>query len=153
MNEDPIKWCEGDDPEMVAAIAKAQATLPDFLAELDREAHRIIPALDAAVAKVFFSHPGRPGAGEHMFVDQLRRDGENIRGVLASDSMFVPGLKAGRQVAFPLTRISDWFYVVRGRGQGGYTIDLIASRMSKQEYLAASKSPPFSWFAWRQQKT
>ena len=47
MNEDPIAWCEGDDSEMVGAIKKAQATLPEFLAELDREAHRIIPALEA----------------------------------------------------------------------------------------------------------
>lgn len=132
---------------MVAAIRKAQAALPEFAEQLRMDARRILPALEVAVVKAFFPAPGTPAEGEHMFVDQVQIDGESVHGVLASEPSWIPGLKEGQEVRFPASRISDWFYVIRGRGHGGFTLDVLRKRMSADEYREAAEFPPFSWFA------
>ena len=147
MNEDPLLWLTGDDDEMNAAIKKAQDTFPEIVRELDLEARRVVPGLDAAIVKAFFFDDDAHEQGEHMFVEQVRLEGETVHGVLASTPQVVTSVKEGEDVSFPASRISDWFIVIEGRGKGGFTLDVIGKRMSPSEYREASKYPPFSWFA------
>jgi uncharacterized protein YegJ (DUF2314 family) len=150
MNNDPLFWLRGTDEEMNAAIRRAQESFPEFVRELELESRRIVPALDCAVVKAFFCESATPELGEHMFVSDVRLDGEMVHGVLTGTPQFVTGLNEGQPVSFPRSRVSDWFIVTRGQGKGGHTIDLIARRMDRAAYRAAASQPPFSWFAWRQ---
>ncbi len=150
MNDNPHVWVSGADEEMNAAIKMAQQTFPEFVAELELESRRIIPALDYAVVKAFFSDPATPDQGEDMFVSDVRVEGQTVHGILNGTPRFVTSLSEGQRVSFPVSRISDWFIVRGGRGKGGHLIDLIAKRMPRADYEAVSSQPPFSWFAWRQ---
>jgi uncharacterized protein YegJ (DUF2314 family) len=149
MNPDPIFTLSGDDPQMNAAIRKAQDTFPEFVRELEIESQRIIPALDAAIVKAFFFDPATPEQGEHMFVEDIRVENGMVHGVLSGTPQSVSGLTKGQNVSIPISRISDWFIVIEGRGQGGHTLDIIAKQMGKEAYRAAAAHPPFAWFAWR----
>lgn len=149
MNNDPICTLDGGDSTMNAAIKKAQDTFPEFVRELELESRRIIPGLDAAIVKAFFFERATPEKGEHMFVDEVRVKGDMVYGVLSGRPQTVTGLSEGQNVSFPVSRVSDWFIVIEGRGRGGHTLDVIAKRMPKAAYLEASKHPPFAWFAWR----
>lgn len=151
MSNDPIHTLSGSDPEMNAAIKKAQETFPEFVKELELESRRVVPALDQALVKAFFFEPATPERGEHMFVNRVRVEGGVVHGILASAPRSVGGLREGQEVSFPISRISDWFIVIEGRGRGGHTLDVIAKRMPKAAYAQASKHPPFAWFAWRKQ--
>jgi len=149
MTTDPIYTLSGRDPDMAAAIKNAQISFPEFVKELDLESRRIIPALDAAIVKAFFFNPATPEQGEHMFVDHIRVDGDQVRGVLSSSPSTIAGLSEGQEVSFPVSRISDWFIVIDGKGRGGHTLDILAKRMPKASLIEASNYPPFSWFTWR----
>jgi len=105
--------------------------------------------LDAAVVKAFFFDPDTPERGEHMFVDEIRVEGQTIHGVISGTPNSVTSVSEGQTVSFPVSRVSDWFIVISGRGQGGHTLDAIARRMPPAAYREAAKQPPFSWFAWR----
>src|SRR3954452_5237731 len=121
MNDDPLFWLDGSDDEMLTAIKKAQQTFPQFAKELEQESRRVVPALDAAVVKAFFFESATPKQGEHMFVNQVRLDGDTVHGVISGTPRFVTSLSEGQDVSFPTSRISDWFIVIKGRGEGGHT--------------------------------
>ena len=149
MNDDPLFWISGSDTEMKAAIENAQRTFPEFAKELEIESRRIVPALDEALVKAFFFEPGTPEQGEHMFVDEVRLEGKIVHGVLVGTPQFVTSLSEGQRVSIPVTRISDWFIVINGRGKGGHTLGVIAKQMGTSAYRKVANEPPFSWFAWR----
>jgi len=146
MNEDPLVTIDGGDPEMNAAIKRAQETFPEFAKEVGADSRRVIPACEVAVLKVFFPDAERPDTGEHMFVDGVWLEGERVNGTLASSPQSVAGLEEGQAVSFPVKRISDWFLVRDGVASGGHTLKVLASRMTKDEYAEASQYPPFAWF-------
>lgn len=127
---------------MNSAIKKAQETFPEFVKELEMESRRVVPALDAAIVKAFFFEPTTPEKGEHMFVNHVRVEGDLVHGILSSTPHSVAGLREGEEVSFPISRVSDWFVVIEGRGKGGHTLDVIAKRMPKAAYAQASKHPP-----------
>lgn len=153
MSDDPIYTLSGSDPEMNSAIKRAQDSFSEFIEELEIDSRRIVPGLEAAIVKAFFFEPATPQQGEHMFVDQIRVEGDMVYGILSSTPKSVRGLSEEQEVSFPISRISDWFVVSEGRGKGGYTLDILAQRMPRSAYLEASKHPPFSWFAWRKKPT
>ena len=149
MSEEIIYTLDGSDTEMNSAIQMAQRTFQEFVEELELESRRIVPALEAAIVKAFFFDPDTPDQGEHMFVDDIRLEGENIHGVVCGAPQSVKSVTEGQKVSFPISRVSDWLVVVNGRGKGGYTIDVIARRMDIEAFHAVENHPPFSWFAWR----
>ena len=149
MNTDPIIILSGGDPEMTAAIKKAQDTFPEFVRELELESRRIIPALEAAMVKAFFFETDTPEKGEHMFLDEVRVEEGLVHGILSSTPQTVSGLTEGENVSLPISQVSDWFIVIDGRGQGGHTLDVIAKNMGRRAYKEVADHPPFVWFAWR----
>ncbi|HWA25840.1 MAG TPA: DUF2314 domain-containing protein [Lacunisphaera sp.] len=146
MNQDPIFTVSGNDPEMNAAIKKAQDSFPEFIRELELESRRVIPALDEAIVKAFFFDPESPEEGEHMFVESIRFEDGMIHGVLSGEPQHLQSYSLGQEVSFPVSRVSDWFVVIGGRGKGGYTLEIIARRMPATVYREARSQPPFSWF-------
>jgi hypothetical protein len=59
------------DPEMNAAIRRAQLTIGDFVKFVVAHGRGEPLSDDLGFMKAFFAHPGDPDLGEHMFVHDL----------------------------------------------------------------------------------
>lgn len=139
MATDRIFFSEFNDAEMLQAFQKAQDTFRYFWRELYWEYRRIVPALDLGFVKVIFSqeqegkdHP----LVEHMWIKDIRFNGEVIGGVLVNQPNYLTGVKKGDWVQIPLTRVSDWMFSTRDKIYGAYTIQLLRSRMNADELKA-----------------
>ncbi|MBI3730527.1 MAG: DUF2314 domain-containing protein [Burkholderiales bacterium] len=135
MSEDKIVMFEGASPAMQAAAEQARKTFKYFWRELSWEYRRIIPGLGLAAVKVAFP-TGSDGEGpevEHMWINEIRFDGDTISGVLLNNPQWFDSIAAGDPVTVPLAEISDWMYTIDGKVYGGYSIDVMRSDMSKTE--------------------
>jgi uncharacterized protein YegJ (DUF2314 family) len=149
MSEDePILWVEGETPDFVAAIRRAQATfVPSFAEPLAREESETQWAnVEAAIVKIFFPDPSDPTCGEHLWVNYHRWTGEWVVGEMTGEPR-LPNLKPGQRVRAPLARLSDWVSVIKGKASGGFTLPLVLSSVSAEDAAALRREPPFCWFA------
>ena len=130
---------EGDDPEMQRAYEQARATFRYFWREVAWDRRRIVPALELACVKAPFSDGERRASTadtpevEHMWLSDVDFDGRFVSGVLANDPNWLKTVKAGDAARFSLAEISDWMYAIGGQVYGGYTVNLMRSRMSERE--------------------
>lgn len=130
---DPIEWVEADDPAMDAAIAQAQATLPEWLGVLANPPR--------GYANIVFKFP--LGGTEHIWVDNVRREGDMLHGTLANNP-FQPGWAIGDRVSVPLADVSDWAYFdAAGVAHGYRTIVVLFSQMDPAEVAAIRRN--FGW--------
>jgi uncharacterized protein YegJ (DUF2314 family) len=144
-----ILWLEGEDPDMVAAITEAQRTFGQYCEELKREARRAVPAVEDQGVKVFFPSPSNPLAGEHMWDNEVEFAGEVMRATLQNDAGWLPGLVAGARVTFTADRVSDWFFVIGGAVQGGFTIKVVLGRLAPEQFALYRDGAPACYFvAW-----
>lgn len=111
-----------DDKVMVAAIKKAQTTLPTFLALHD---HPPEGALDFKL-KVNID-------GEHMWVMPFEQTNDGFSGTLANTPEKIMGLELGDTIEFTQDMISDWGYSINGEQKGSYTVCALTTKMSKSE--------------------
>lgn len=134
-----VVMADGDDPEMQRAYEQARDSFRYFWREIAWERRRIVPALDLVVFKAPFADdaPRTPGADtpevEHMWVGDVDFDGEFVTGVLGNDPNWLTSVREGDAVRIPLDRISDWMYVMDGAAYGGFTVNLLRSRMDPDE--------------------
>lgn len=135
MNGNRIFYSEADD-KMVAAFQKAQETFKYFWRELSWEHHRIVPGLDMACVKIAFTEetddPDAPLV-EHMWINEIAFDGDQISGELINDPDNLSNVEKGDFVQVPLTQLSDWLFITRDKTYGGFTIQLLRSGMTGQE--------------------
>jgi len=139
-SQSPIFKFPGDDAEMNQVAAKARQTFKYFWREMSWEHRRIIPGLDLAVVKASFSDPPEiraenPGGldVEHMWLLEVEFDGRQIRGTLINSPHSLKSFHEGDRVTVTGKQLCDWMYVVAGNVYGGFTVDLMRSRMSKGE--------------------
>jgi uncharacterized protein len=74
----------------------------------------------------------RPEA-EHMWLGEVDFDGKVISGVILNTPNWLESVQQGDRVEVPLAKISDWMYVQLGEVFGGYTVNLMRSRMGRRE--------------------
>ncbi|MFB6366318.1 DUF2314 domain-containing protein [Paenibacillus elgii] len=125
-----------ESPKMLEAYKKAQETFKYFWRELSWEYRRIIPALDVACVKVRFSQimeDNDTPTVEHMWVNEIDFDGENIKGILINEPNLLTNIKVEDTVIVPLSQISDWLFTQGGITFGGFTIQAARSEMSDNE--------------------
>ncbi|MBC9931798.1 DUF2314 domain-containing protein [Chitinophaga qingshengii] len=136
MSESIVFFAEGDSPEMLDAAAKAQATFKYFWRELSWEHRRIIPGLNVACVKVPFAQqfPGddKPTV-EHMWINDISFDGDNIYGILINDPNSLTNVSNGDEITVPLNQISDWLFAIDDRAYGGFTIQAMRAGMTEEE--------------------
>ena len=142
---EPTYSVDGEDPAMQAAIREAQATFPDFIAEVQKDRQRIVPALEEALVKYMFPMDSSPLEFEHMFLSDLDFRGATLFGTLTSEPIQVRNRKAGDVVAIESERVSDWLYVADGKGTGGFTFKVMWSRFTHGERRKYRQAPPFCW--------
>ena len=130
---------KSDDPEMEAAGRQARQTFRFFWREMTWERQRIIPALGMAAVKIRFEDPpeARENADgpsvENMWVSDVEYDGREIRGTLLNQPNWLTSVSEGDAVVAAPNRIVDWMYTLGERAYGGFTVQLLRSRMSPGE--------------------
>jgi uncharacterized protein YegJ (DUF2314 family) len=108
-------YVEDSDPEMVAAIAKAQQTLPQFWQVFDKREH----GESNFVLVVRITDKGRI---EHFHItDFERRDGKSLV-TIGNKPNIVTSVKLGDRIEIPAADITDWFYMRDGKYLGMFTI-------------------------------
>ncbi len=118
------------DPEITAAIAKARATLPEFLAALKAPASGQAQFL---VRKEFPSD--KPDKRQILIVNHVTFDGKLLHGKL-DDNTARPGSGTPRDgnVSFPPEEICDWMFNDNGKAAGGYMLRALKSKMTDEEW-------------------
>ena len=130
---------DNSDPEMQRAYKNARATFRYFWREVAWERRRIVPALDLACVKAPFSDGEQKTRTkdtpdvEHMWLSEVDFDGQFVSGVLLNAPNWLKTVKEGDSARIPLGEISDWMYAISGEVFGAYTVNLLRSRMKRQE--------------------
>ena len=108
-------YFEDTDPEMAAAIARAQQTLPQFWQVFDKREHG--ESNFALVVRI--TDKGRI---EHFHVtDFERRDGRTMV-TISNKPNIVASVKAGDRLEIPAADITDWHYMRDGKFVGSFTL-------------------------------
>ncbi|MBN1911632.1 MAG: DUF2314 domain-containing protein [Pirellulales bacterium] len=125
---------------MEQAVKMARQTFRFFWREMAWEQRRIIPALDMAAIKASLSDPPEVRAEnpdgfevEHMWLADVEFDGRQISGTLLNTPHTLKSFKEGKRVTITGKQLGDWMYVADGNVYGGFTVNLIRSRMGKGE--------------------
>jgi uncharacterized protein YegJ (DUF2314 family) len=109
-------YVEDSDPEMAAAIAKAQATLPQFWQVFDKRER----------GESNFVLVGRitdKGRIEHFHTtDFEHRDGKTMV-TISNVPKLVASVKLGDRIEIPAADITDWSYMREGKYVGMTTIN------------------------------
>lgn len=139
-SKSPVFLSSGDDLEMEAAGRKARQTFKYFWREVAWERRRIVPALELAGVKAsLFDPPGVRAANpdslevEHMWLLDVDFDGRQVEGTLINTPQSLKSYQEGQRVRIPGRQLCDWMYVCMGGVCGGFTVDLMRSRMSVRE--------------------
>jgi uncharacterized protein YegJ (DUF2314 family) len=145
---DPVLQFKSGDPEMVAAVAEANAGLDRFFQAVLNEAG---VSGKSAYVKVLFP-VGLDGEAEMIWVGPFIRYADSgFGGLLMNNPNYMGTLKAGDQVNFDRAMITDWSVTgPDGRRYGNFTARVMLSRMSEAEaapVLAAFTDNPLpkSW--------
>ncbi len=127
---------DGADPAMQAAYKAAQQSFKFFWRELYWERRRIIPGLDMSMVKLLFSDgprtDGKPEY-EHMWVGDVNFDGEILTGELLNAPNWLDSVVKGDSVRMPFSHLTDWMMTCDGRAYGGFTVNLMRSKMGSAE--------------------
>lgn len=133
-----------DDAEMNAAIEEGRKYLPEFLAVL-REAG----TSDGLMVKVALDATG--GGQEHIWVSDLRFEGDQLKGALANAPNQLGSLRQGSVISIDRARISDWSIATREGMFGNFTTRVMLPRLEAAQradvaaMLTRDPVPP----AWR----
>lgn len=128
---DQVVHVAGEDVEMNQAIAKARATLDDFLA-LSRKPPK---GAEGFKLKVKFSDEH---GNEHMWVTPFEEDRGDFKGVLANEPEMVRNVRAWQTVRFSRKDITDWGYERDGKQFGSFTVCVMLKHMPAEEANAHS---------------
>ncbi|MBW3598820.1 MAG: DUF2314 domain-containing protein, partial [Planctomycetes bacterium] len=125
---------------MEQAAAKARQTFRFFWREMAWEQRRIIPGLELAAVKASFSDPPEIRAKnpeglevEHMWLLEVDFDGRKVQGTLINSPHSLKSVQEGDRVTITGKQIFDWMYVIAGDVYGGFTVDVLRSRMGTGE--------------------
>ena len=121
---DAIELVARDDPDMAAAMRKARATLPGFLALA-----RVPPPWVTSLAvKVAIS--GDNDAREFFWITPFQQRGAKFSGRINNTPRLVKTVKLGQIIAFSQDEIVDWTYhdSDSGKTEGNFTACALLKR-------------------------
>jgi uncharacterized protein YegJ (DUF2314 family) len=106
------------DRDIQAAIAKARATLPEFLKVLQKPA----PNQRQFMLRAIF--PAKDAPQQILWVTDLTYDGALLNGKVDDNS----------KVSVPADRVADWMYNEDGKAVGGYMLRALKAKMTPEEW-------------------
>lgn len=124
----PMVQVDGDDPLMVAAVAKARERWPEFCT-----------AFDAGAGENFSIKAPVTGGGntEFIWISVTAIEGERVYGTLGNEPADLGKLKLGSKVSVAAADLNDWGYLdSAGEFVGGFTVEAmgkIAKRDRKKK--------------------
>lgn len=125
--EDGTVTVTDQDIAMNTAIQKALKNLGKFEKALEENKYSNYSL------KVAFTAPDK--SVEHIWLSNISFDGEQYTGTIGNDPMFATYLHFGDTIKVRTQDISDWIYFDYDKGEvhGGYTMQVIRSRMNDEE--------------------
>ena len=128
--QDKVVSVADDDPEMLAAIAKARDTLPEFWTVFDKREH----GESGFAMKVKITDKS---GSEHFWATDLERRDGKIMGTINNEPNIVSTVKLGERIVIPESDISDWLYLRGGKMVGNETLKPLLKTMSASEVARA----------------
>ena len=123
---DKVINVEGDDPEMVAAIATARKTLPHFWQVYEK------PVRGETNFALKVKITDKQGTEYFWATEIERRDGK-IVGTINNDPNIVKSVKLGDRMEIPEADISDWLYMRDDKMIGNQTVKPLFKQMPADE--------------------
>lgn len=124
------------DELMKQASQDAQKNFKYFWRELYWEYRRIVPGHDFAMVKISFEQKIDGQAEpiiEHMWINNINFDGETITGELVNAPNQLTNVTKGEIVSKKISEIGDWMISIQGKTYGGFSIQVMRSRMNDKE--------------------
>ena len=115
----PVTSVNSDDPEMEAAIQKAQDSLDQFIAEMAKPGKRQF-GIKAAIET--------PEGTEHIWVANVSYADGMFKGVFANEPLRIPGKHELDPVEVKWEDVSDWLIMDGDRMTGGFTQKVLEKR-------------------------
>jgi uncharacterized protein YegJ (DUF2314 family) len=117
------------DRDIQAAMAKARATLPEFLKILQK------PAANQRQFMLRAIFPAKDAPQQILWVTDLTYDGTLLHGKV-DDNTAKPGSGIGPdgKVSVPADRVADWMYNEDGKAVGGYMLRALKAKMTPEEW-------------------
>lgn len=129
LRDDKTIWIATGDPEMAAAMRKAQATLSAFLAVADA------PRASTSLFSVKVGIPAK-GAVEYFWIDHFTHQNDRFSGKIDNEPDIAETVKLGDTITFNRDQIVDWMYVENGRMKGNFTACVLFKREPREQALA-----------------
>ncbi len=126
-----------NDPQMLAAIEKAKATVATF--EVALRAPK--PGQTGFSVKAPISDHGYT---EHFWLLPVSFDGKEFHGQINNDPEKVKTVKLGQEITIAPSQISDWMYIENHKLVGGFTLRVLHDRMSPAERADFDEHVPFT---------
>ena len=124
-----VKGVGDDDPEMVAAIAKARRTLPHFWQTFElRDRGETNFSL-----KIRITDKTRI---EHFWLTDIERHDGKVMGTINHAPKIVASVKLGERLEIPEAKIQDWSYMRGGKMIGNETIKPLLKTMPPEAATA-----------------
>lgn len=134
--EPTVQFDFPDDAQMRRAGERSRESFRFFIRETFWEDRRLVPGLDLMLVKAAFADtPIHEDGPEFMWLDEVRFDGKFIEGVLINQPFRMTGAQEGDTIRMPLEHLIDWLISADHQAYGGFTVDVLRSRMSEPERI------------------
>ena len=126
-----------DDMQLEHAVRHARRTAGQFITALRNPPPN---SRDFQVKKLFVA---KDGTAEHIWLADVKFNGNRFVGVVDNHPNKISGLKIGDRESVNPDEITDWSYVENGKLVGGYTIRVLYAEMSNDEKQQFEKQADF----------
>jgi uncharacterized protein YegJ (DUF2314 family) len=123
--------------EIAEITLHARDTFPFFFRHLMRPG---IGERDFRVKYPFQADSGSGFLREHLWLGDIRREGESYTGVALNTPFYVSGLSKGDRTAFNTGEITDWMYIRKGKITGGRSIKYLLEQIPAAERNAEEQA-------------
>ncbi|MGF6148536.1 Uncharacterized protein conserved in bacteria (DUF2314) [Kingella potus] len=139
---EPVSFAREDDEDMHRASVQARDTFKYFWREYYWEQRRIVKGLShAAVKAPFWQEIDGSVETEHMWLEDLAFDGENISGTLINSPNILTNIQAGERInGLPCREITDWLMADGKKVCGGFTVQALRRQMGDEERAAHDRA-------------
>ncbi len=136
-NGDAVMYnVDENDQQMDRATTRARKHVDRFIAALKNPQPN---QRDFQVKKLFV----KDGKAEHIWLADVKFNGNRFVGNVDNKPMFIKGLKIGERESVNPDEVIDWSYVEDGRLVGGYTIRVLFSELTPDEKADFEKRADF----------
>ena len=137
LNGDAVMYnVDENDKQMDQATVRARRNVGRFIAALQ---HPAANQRDFQVKKLFV----KDGKAEHIWLADVKFNGNRIVGNVDNRPMFIKDLKVGTRVSVNPDEVIDWSYVEDGHLVGGYTIRVLYKELTPAEQAEFEKQADF----------